>query len=93
MMATLHGHYARFDYGDLELTEELEEALGYLDENCRYGFGGSFDIFESDSPGADWEAVPTDGPYDTLYFVDGKWTETVPEPVDDDDDFSPEDPV
>ena len=25
--------------------------------------------------GADWEAVPVDGPYDTLYFVEGDWHE------------------
>jgi hypothetical protein len=57
-MAIYRGDNVNLDYGDLELTEELEEALGILDDSCRYGSGGTLDIFESDEDGAEWEAVP-----------------------------------
>ena len=74
-MAVYRGNNVRLDYGDLELTEELEEALEALDESCRGGSGGTYEIYETDVDGADWEAVPVDGPYDTLYFVEGDWHE------------------
>jgi hypothetical protein len=74
-MAVFEGNNVNLDYGDLELTEELEEALSILDDSCRLGSGGTYDIYETDLDGADWEAVPTDGPFDTLYFVDGDWLE------------------
>jgi hypothetical protein len=78
-MAVFEGNNVNLDYGDLELTEELEEALSLLDDSCRGGSGGTYDIFESDEEGAEWEAVPCDGPYDTLYFVEGDWTEQLPD--------------
>jgi hypothetical protein len=87
-MATFEGNNVNLDYGDLELTEELEEALNILDDSCRGGSGGTYDIFETDEEGAEWEAVPCDGPYDTLYFVDGDWTEQFP---DEDEDEEEED--
>ena len=78
-MATFEGNNVNLDYGDLELTEDLEEALNILDDSCRGGSGGTYDIFETDEEGAEWEAVPCDGPYDTLYFVEGDWTEQLPD--------------
>jgi len=78
-MAVFEGNNVNLDYGDLELTEELEEALSLLDDSCRYGSGGTYDIFETDEEGAEWEAVPCDGPFDTLYFVEGDWTEQLPD--------------
>ena len=78
-MAVFEGNNVNLDYGDLELTEELEEALNILDDSCRGGSGGTYDIFETDEEGAEWEAVPCDGPYDTLYFVEGDWTEQLPD--------------
>ena len=78
-MAVFEGNNVNLDYGDLELTEELEEALSLLDDSCRGGSGGTFDIFESDEEGAEWMAVPCDGPFDTLYFVEGDWTEQLPD--------------
>ena len=78
-MAVFEGNNVNLDYGDLELTEELEEALSLLDDSCRYGSGGTYDIFESDEEGAEWMAVPCDGPFDTLYFVEGDWTEQLPD--------------
>ena len=85
-MATFEGNNVNLDYGDLELTEELEEALGILDDSCRFGSGGTYDIFESDEDGAEWMAVPCDGPYDTLYFIEGDWTEQLPDEEEYDED-------
>ena len=85
-MAVFEGNNVNLDYGDLELTEELEEALSLLDDSCRGGSGGTYDIFETDEDGAEWEAVPCDGPYDTLYFVEGDWTEQLPD--DEEDELS-----
>jgi hypothetical protein len=85
-MATFEGNNVNLDYGDLELTEELEEALGILDDSCRFGPGGTYDIFESDEDGAEWMAVPCDGPYDTLYFIEGDWTEQLPDEEEYDED-------
>ena len=87
-MAVYRGNNVRLDYGDLELTEELEEALSILDDSCRGGSGGTYDINETDVDGADWEATPCDGPYDTLYFIEGDWTEQLP---DEDEDYDDED--
>ncbi len=85
-MAVFEGNNVNLDYGDLELTEELEEALSLLDDSCRYGSGGTFDIFESDEEGAEWMAVPCDGPFDTLYFVEGDWTEQLPDDEEEEED-------
>ena len=74
-MAVYHGNNVDLDYGNLELTEELEQALSDLDDSCRYGSGGTYDINETDEFHAIWEAVPCDGPFETLYFLDGKWIE------------------
>jgi hypothetical protein len=78
-MAVYRGNNVRLDYGDLELTEELEDALSILDDSCRFGSGGTYEIYETDVDGADWEAVPVDGPFDTLYFIEGDWHEQFPE--------------
>jgi hypothetical protein len=40
-MATFEGNNVNLDYGDLELTEDLEEALNILDDSCRGGSGGT----------------------------------------------------
>jgi hypothetical protein len=85
-MAVFEGNNVNLDYGDLELTEELEEALSLLDDSCRGGSGGTYDIFESDEEGAEWMAVPVDGPFDTLYFVEGDWTEQLPDDEEEEDE-------
>jgi len=74
-MAIYHGNNVDLDYGDLELTAELEEALDILDKSCRGGSGGTYEIYDTQEESALWEAVPVDGPFDTLYFVDGDWHE------------------
>jgi hypothetical protein len=85
-MAIFEGNNVNLDYSDLELTEELEEALIDLDDSCQFGSGGTYDIYESDEDGAEWMAVPADGPFDTLYFVEGSWVEQIPDEEDDDED-------
>ena len=85
-MAIYRGKYVSMDYGNIELTQELKAALSILDMSCRWGSGGTFDINETDVDGALWEAVPCDGPFDTLYFIDGDWTETIPDEDDEDED-------
>ena len=89
-MAIYHGNNVNLDYGDLELTDDLEEALSILDDSCRGGSGGTYDINETDLDEADWEAVPCDGPYETLYFVDGDWIEGFNLQDEEEDDFDDE---
>ena len=74
-MAVFHGRYVNLDYGDIEFNEELENALFILDASCRFGSGGTFDINEVDSEVYLYEAVPCDGPFDTLYYDGPDWTE------------------
>jgi len=89
-MAVYHGENVSLDYGDLELTEELQEALIILDDSCRGGSGGTYEIYDTQEERALWEAVPVDGPYDVLYFIDGDWTET-PCEEEEDEEYDGED--
>jgi hypothetical protein len=90
-MAVFRGNNVNLDYGDLTLTSELEEALEILDESCRFGSGGTYDINETDVDGADWEAVPCDGPFDTLYFIEGDWTEEAPDDEEEEEEGEEDD--
>lgn len=92
-MPIYRGNKARMDYTGLILTEELEAALDQLDSECVYRC--SWDIEEGNlkthndgETAYAWSATPSDGPYDTLYFADGKWTESLSddEEVDDDEE-------
>lgn len=74
-MASYRGQNVNLNYGDLELTDELEEALQLLDESCTGGFRATYDIYEGEDEDCEWEAHPSDGPYESLFFVDGEWTE------------------
>jgi len=85
-MAIYHGKYVNMDYGDLELTTDLKAALDILDISCRWGLGGTFDIVESDQDDATWEAVPCDGPFDTLYFDGTTWSEGFDDEDEDEDE-------
>lgn len=80
------GNFVKFDIGNLELTPELEEALEILDTDCANGCGGTWSVYESEEDGADLEAEFMDMPTDTLFFVDGEWTENLPDEEDEDDD-------
>jgi hypothetical protein len=80
------GNFVKFDIGNLELTPELEEALEILDSDCANGCGGTWSVSESDEDGADFEAEFMDMPTDTLFFVDGEWTDDLPEEEDEDEE-------
>ena len=85
-MATFHGKYVKLDYGDIEFDEDLENALFILDASCRFGSGGTYDINEADDEQFLYEAVPCDGPFDTLYFDGSEWTEGFDEDEEEEDE-------
>ena len=72
-------NFVNFDIGRLELTPELEEALEILDSDCANGCGGTWSVYVSDEDGVEFEAEFMDMPTDMLFFVDGEWTENLPE--------------
>jgi hypothetical protein len=86
IMATFHGKYVKLDYGDIEFNEDLENALFILDASCRFGSGGTYDINEADDEQFLYEAVPCDGPFDTLYFDGSDWTEGFDEDEEEEDE-------
>ncbi len=90
-MAVFHGNNVNLDYGDLEFDEELESALFILDASCRGGSGGTFDIFEADGERFLYEAVPCDGPFDTLYYDGSDWTEGFDEEEEEEEEDEDED--
>jgi len=73
-MAVFDGSNVRIDYGDLELTEELFEALFTLNADCGGGCGGTWELFEDDGA---WRAVFLDMATDELVWDadEGVWTE------------------
>jgi hypothetical protein len=72
-------NFVNFDIGRLELTPKLEEALEILDSDCANGCGGTWSVYVSDEDGVEFEAEFMDMPTDMLFFVDGEWTENLPE--------------
>ena len=83
---TFNGRNINIDYFGLELTEELEEAMHALDSDCAHGCGGTWSVYVSDEDGGEFEAEFMDMPTDMLFFVDGEWTENLPEEEDEDED-------
>ncbi len=73
-MAVFDGSNVRIDYGDLELTEALFDALFTLNAECYNGCGGTWEIFEE---GDTWRAVLLDMATDELVWDadEGAWTE------------------
>ena len=72
-------NFVNFDIGRLELTPKLEEALEILDSDCANGCGGTWSVYVSDEDGVEFEAEFMDMPTDMLFFVDGEWTENLPD--------------
>lgn len=62
---TIRGRFVKFDVSGVRVTDSLTEALNILDEECRYGSGGTWDIHRS---GRKIVATPVDGPFDSLTF-------------------------
>ena len=69
----IRGQFVRFDVTGLRVTQALRDALVILDQECRFGSGGTWDIHRD---GRTIVATPADGPFDTLYFnrKNGKWS-------------------
>ena len=68
----IRGRFVKFDVTGVRVNEVLTEALNILDEECRGGSGGTWDIHRS---GRKIVATPVDGPFDSLVFnrKKGKW--------------------
>ena len=77
-MAIYRGQNVRIDYSDLELTEELEEAMEALDSDCAFGSGGTWEIYEEEPEnGVPYRAVFNDFASDELVWNSeaGTWTD------------------
>jgi hypothetical protein len=61
----IRGRFVKFDVGGTRVTESLRGALQILDEECRHGSGGTWDISRE---GRKIIATPVDGPFDSLVF-------------------------
>jgi hypothetical protein len=88
-MSVFNGKHVTLDYGDLELTEELREALYALDADCAYGCGGTWEIFEEEPEnGVPFRAVFVDIATDELVWDSeaGTWTDGYSDDEDDDED-------
>ena len=72
------GRNINIDYFDLDLTEELEEAMHALDSDCAHGCGGTWEIFEEDPEnGVPFRAIFLDFASDELVWDSdaGTWTD------------------
>ena len=77
-MAIYRGQNVRIDYSDLELTEELEEAMEALDSDCAFGSGGTWEIYEEEPEnGVPYRAIFIDFASDELVWNSeaGTWTD------------------
>ena len=75
---SFNGRYVKIDHFDLELTEELLEAMEALDSDCAYGCGGTWEIFEEDPEnGVPFRAIFLDFASDELVWNSdaGTWTD------------------
>lgn len=87
-MAIFNGQHVNINYINVELTEELKEAMEALDHDCAFGCGGTWEIFEEDPEnGVPYRAIFLDMSTDELVWnsEDGTWTDGY-EPDDGDDE-------
>ena len=84
-MAVFDGSNVRIDYGDLELTEALFDALFTLNADCYNGCGGTWEIFEE---GDTWRAIFLEMATDELVWDadEGAWTDDYDDEDEEDDD-------
>ena len=83
------GQFIKIDYSSLELTDELEEAMEALDEDCAHGSGGTWDIFEEEPEnGVPFRAVFNDFASDELVWNSeaGTWTDGYDDEEDEEDE-------
>ena len=69
----IFGRFVRFDVNGVRVTQALRDALVVLDQECRWGAGGAWDISRD---GRKIVATPVDGPFDTVYYnpKKGAWS-------------------
>lgn len=84
-MAVYRGQNVRIDYGDLEFNNELFEAIVNLDEDCKGGCGGTWEILEEED--GTWRAIFLDMATDELVWDadEGAWTEGYDEEDEEED--------
>ena len=89
-MAVFDGSNVRIDYGDLELTEELFDALFTLNADCAGGCGGTWEIFEE---GDTWRAIFLEMATDELVWDadEGSWDVDYGDDDEDEEDEEDED--
>ena len=88
-MAIYRGQNVRIDYSDLELTEELEEALEALDDDCQFGSGGTWEIYEEEPEnGVPYRAIFIDMATDELVWNSeaGTWTDGYDDEAEEEDE-------
>ena len=89
-MAVFDGSNVRIDYGDLELTEALFDALFTLNADCYNGCGGTWEIFEE---GDTWRAIFLEMATDELVWDadEGSWDVDYGDDDEDEEDEEDED--
>ena len=93
-MAIYRGQNVRIDYSDLELTEELEEAMEALDADCAHGCGGTWEIYEEEPEnGVPYRAIFIDMATDELVWNSeaGTWTDGYDDEDEEEEDEEEED--
>ena len=93
-MAIYRGQNVRIDYSDLELTEELEEAMEALDDDCAHGCGGTWEIYEEEPEnGVPYRAIFIDMATDELVWNSeaGTWTDGYDDEDEEEDEEEDED--
>lgn len=83
------GRNINIDYFNLELTEELEEAMAALDSDCAHGCGGTWEIFEEDPEnGVPFRAIFLGFATDELVWDSdaGTWTDGYEDEEEEEDD-------
>lgn len=84
-----NGQHIKIDYSNVELTEELTEAMEALDHDCAFGCGGTWEIYEEyPEDGEPYRAVFVDMATDELVWNSeaGTWTDGYEFDDDDGDD-------
>lgn len=86
-MSVFRGKYVVMDTSGLELTQDLEDALWVLDHECKHGFGGTWEIFETGIEDFPWKASFVDHATDEIYFdvEENRWHELYDEDEDEDE--------
>ena len=88
------GRYISIDYSNVELNDELMEAMQALDADCAHGCGGTWEIFEEDPENdVPYRAIFLDMATDELVWNSeaGTWTDGYDDEDEDEDEEDEED--